>query len=103
MWNFIFWILECPLFKCTQDYQPVCGTDGKTYQNQCHLSIEECRTQGKITKKHDGACEKPCTKTCDDKQCGSLQQCFLDEKNCITECRKLFLNNLKPYRQNPYK
>ena len=41
---------------CTERYDPVCGSDGKTHSNKCYLSIEACKTKSNITIVHQGEC-----------------------------------------------
>ncbi|XP_009866972.1 PREDICTED: double-headed protease inhibitor, submandibular gland-like [Apaloderma vittatum] len=44
---------------CPRNYEPVCGTDGVTYPNECSLCRELLRNRARaIDKKHDGRCVK---------------------------------------------
>lgn len=43
-------------FECNQRYDPVCGTDNKTYGNVCMLSLATCKSNGKIQLKYNDAC-----------------------------------------------
>ena len=43
---------------CTREYNPQCGSDGKTYRNPCLMRYATCRSNGKITLAYPGKCSK---------------------------------------------
>uniref|UniRef100_A0A8C4W3G5 Kazal-like domain-containing protein n=1 Tax=Gopherus evgoodei TaxID=1825980 RepID=A0A8C4W3G5_9SAUR len=44
---------------CRNSWEPVCGTDGKTYSNRCVLFSFSSREHGtNVSKKHDGRCKR---------------------------------------------
>jgi len=55
---FIFFVLVCSVANCPRVREPVCGTNGVTYANQCFLNFDTCRSKGKIMRKSKGRCRK---------------------------------------------
>ena len=47
---------KCPQICPLTVYAPVCGSNGKTYANNCSLEVDACKTGEDITFVHNGAC-----------------------------------------------
>ncbi|GLE04706.1 hypothetical protein PINS_up013685 [Pythium insidiosum] len=49
---------DCPVILCPSVYEPVCGTDGKTYPSECSLNADKCSHPG-LSLAYEGECGEP--------------------------------------------
>ncbi|KAM4737420.1 agrin isoform 3-T3 [Anableps anableps] len=69
----------CPS-ECVESHQPVCGSDGHTYNSECELNVRSCKEQMELRVVSQGEC-----KTCGDVVCSWGARCV--EKKCkCPEC-----------------
>ncbi|CAH0382273.1 unnamed protein product [Bemisia tabaci] len=72
-------VCECPV--CSTELDPVCGSDGITYGNECKLRLESCQHHRQIRILHHGLCN-----SCENKKCETYEICQNDsygEAHCV--------------------
>ena len=87
--------------KCKRYFRPICGSDGKTYNNKCFMKAAACKSDSRIGFWYKGKCGE-CNVKCgsdgkkDPKKC--LSKCCplhckkaKDRKRCINRCRNAYI------------
>nr|CDP92328.1 Bm4004, isoform j [Brugia malayi] len=75
--------------QCAMHSDPVCATDGNTYENECLMSVSACRHDNEVLTYHKGRCkdDNPCKLI----HCSELETCHIQENGkavcrCIEYC-----------------
>ncbi|CAG9855043.1 unnamed protein product [Phyllotreta striolata] len=82
---------ECP--DCPAEFEPICGSDGISYSNECKLRLEACKHRRNISVLYEGPCNG-----CENKKCDFYSECESDgtsEGRCVCpqSCADSKLNN----------
>ncbi|XP_039611507.1 agrin isoform X5 [Polypterus senegalus] len=77
---------SCDGFECDGSFRPLCGRDGKTYNNDCERKKAECHQKRDIYVKHEGPCDLDVPSPCHKKTCEFGSVCVVKNNEAVCEC-----------------
>ncbi|KAJ8259664.1 hypothetical protein GJAV_G00172040 [Gymnothorax javanicus] len=77
---------SCKPIQCDGTYKPLCGKDGRTYDNDCERRLTECLTKALIPVKHQGPCDLHVPSPCQRKSCEFGAVCVVQDGGPVCEC-----------------
>jgi len=80
--------------SCTDELNPVCGSDGNTYGNPCVMGQKICQSQGQVTQVSEGACVLPVQ--CQTIRCGWGSTCKVVNGQAICDCPRACTREYNP-------
>ncbi|KAG1697912.1 Agrin [Nymphon striatum] len=69
---------------CSKEHNPVCGSDGKTYTNECLMRVEACKTRKSLRTIYKGECSSQIN-PCNSVQCQFGEECRIIPQECETD------------------
>ncbi|XP_041860203.1 agrin isoform X2 [Melanotaenia boesemani] len=77
---------SCDPIECDGTYKPLCGKDGRTYNNDCLRRKAECLSKSLIPVKRSGPCDLDIPSPCSNKACNHGAVCVVKNNEPVCEC-----------------
>ncbi|XP_077168348.1 agrin isoform X5 [Paroedura picta] len=80
---------SCERIACDGAYRPLCGRDGRTYNNDCERQKAECQQRSAIPVKRQGPCDLGAPSPCLSVECTFGATCVVKNQEAVCECQQV--------------